>query len=77
VTPEKRAAVEALLRDPEWAGRSDSWIGREVGVSSGNVGRLRKALAPESDDEGRPRAYLREGRIMVMRTGRIGPRAAA
>lgn len=68
---DRRRAIEALLRDPEWGARSDNWIAERCGVDHKTVAAVRstwefpKCSAVETAD----------GR--VMKTARIGRRAAA
>jgi hypothetical protein len=45
---DKRRAVEMLLRDEEWAKKSDRWIADKCGVSDPFVGKLRELLTVSS-----------------------------
>lgn len=46
---DKRRAVLALLRDPEWSARSDRWIGQQAVVDHKTVARWRADLASGKD----------------------------
>lgn len=45
---DKRACVMALLNDPEWGARSDSWIAEQCGVSDKTVAEIRKQSSGEA-----------------------------
>jgi len=56
---DKRKAVNLLLRDDEWAAKSDRWIAEKCGVHHQLVARLRN---PQLDDSSSSRTG-RDGKI--------------
>ena len=70
---DKRRAVEVLLRDSEWAGWSDSEIGRKCVVHHSTVARIRAELSlAKSASE---RTYItKHGTQAKMHTANIGKR---
>lgn len=69
-TPDKRRAVETLLKDEEWGKWSDREIARRCKVSPTFVGGIREILTVHVDSE---RTYTtKHGATAVMNTGNIG-----
>lgn len=70
---DKRRAVEALLRDEEWAAWSDREIARKCNVSADLVGDLRKEIHTVVSDSMVERTFVhhRTGRPAAMKTGNI------
>lgn len=59
---DKRRAVEMLLRDEEWAKKSDRWIAEQCGVSDPFVGKLREALQTVSNAPAPTTRETKDGR---------------
>ncbi|MEX2673523.1 MAG: hypothetical protein WD294_15600 [Phycisphaeraceae bacterium] len=69
---DKRASVETLLADDEWAKWSDNKIAKACGVSPTTVGTARSSL---SNLDSEPRTYTdRHGNTSTMNTSNIGRR---
>lgn len=69
---DKRKAVAALLKDPEWAKASDRWIAETCVVSVDLVGDVRRQLTVDSDSQTVQKRTGRDGR-----TTNTAPIAAA
>lgn len=69
---DKRAVVNKLLRDEEWAKWSDREIARRCGVDNAFVSKLRKEIIPSVDDQQIERLVERNGTTYTMNTTGIG-----
>jgi ParB-like chromosome segregation protein Spo0J len=71
---DKRRAVEILLADAEWAGKTDRWIAEAAAVSPDTVNRIRHEQVSDSDTSPTSRTG-RDGKTYQSRAPRSEPAA--